>query len=74
MDTHWTPYWTLWPVPWVTTMEGVLLYIHDGVLTLMLLVADLANTKGCKKPEKLTETLVPGYSSESTQRGLSNVY
>ena len=43
-------------------------------LTLMLLVANLANTKGCKKPEKITETLANGYSSESTRRELSNEY
>ena len=44
---------------------------QDGIskwLTLMLLVANLADTKGCKKPEKMTETLANGYSSESTQR------
>ena len=43
-------------------------------LTLMLLVANLANTKRCKKPRKITETLANGYSSESTQRELSNEY
>ena len=40
----------------------------------MLLVANLANTKSCKKPEKLTVTLVYGYLSENTQRELSNEY
>ena len=40
----------------------------------MLLVANLANTKACKKPKKLTETLAHGYSSVSTQQGLSNDY
>ena len=38
-----------------------------GILTLMLLVATLANTKWCKNHEKLFETLANGYSSESTQ-------
>ena len=32
------------------------------------------NTKLCKKREKVTETLAHGYSSESTQRELSNEY
>ena len=43
-------------------------------LTLMLLVANLANTKRCKKTRKITETLANGYSSESTRRELSNEY
>ena len=43
-------------------------------LTLMLLVAILANTKWCKKSWKLTETLVHGYSSKRTQWELSNEY
>ena len=43
-------------------------------LTCMLLVANLANTKWYKKPEKMTETLAHGYSSESAQRELSNEY
>ena len=43
-------------------------------LTLMLLVAYLANTKLCKKNEKMTETLALGYSSESTQQKLSYEY
>ena len=43
-----------------------------GHLSLMLLVANLVNTKWCNKPEKKTETLANGYSSESTQRELSN--
>ena len=38
-------------------------------LTLMLLVANLANTN-----DRMTETLANGYSSESTQRELSNEY
>ena len=38
----------------------------------MLLVADLAITKWCKNPLKMTETLAHGYSSDSTQRVLSN--
>ena len=41
-------------------------------LTLMLLVANLANTKWYKKPWKMTEDLAHGYSSESTQQELSN--
>ena len=40
----------------------------------MLLVAKLANTKRCKNLKKMTETLAHGYSSESTQRELSNEY
>ena len=43
-------------------------------LTLMLLLANLANTKLCKKNEKMTETLAYGYSSESTPQELSNEY
>ena len=35
-------------------------------LTLMLLVAHLANTKLLKNPEEMTETLAYGYSSEGT--------
>ena len=38
----------------------------------MLLVANLTNTKRWKKKRKITETLANGYSSESTQRELSN--
>ena len=45
-----------------------------SILTLMLLVAYLVNTKRCKKTPKITETLANGYSSESTQRELSNEY
>ena len=41
-------------------------------LTLMLLLANLANTKIKQKSWKMTETLVYGYSSKSTQRELSN--
>ena len=33
---------------------------------MMLVVANLANTKSSKKPEKVTETLAHGYPSEST--------
>ena len=40
----------------------------------MLLMANLAYTKRCKKNSKITETLANGYSSESTQRELSNEY
>ena len=43
-------------------------------LTLMLLAANLSNTKLYKKNLKMTETLANGYSSESTRRELSNVY
>ena len=48
--------------------------ISTHILTLMLLVANLADTKWCKKSWKLTETLANGYSSESAQRELSNEY
>ena len=47
---------------------------HKGKLaslTVMLLVANLANAKRCRK---MTETLANGYSSESTRRELSNEY
>ena len=40
----------------------------------MLLVANLGDTKLCKKPREMTETLSNGYSSESTPRELSNEY
>ena len=40
----------------------------------MLLVANLANTKLCKKKQKITETLANGYSFDSTERELSNEY
>ena len=44
------------------------------LLTLMLLVANLAITKWCKQSQKLTEALAHGFSSESAQRELSNEY
>ena len=37
-------------------------------------VADFANTKCCKKPEKMAETLANGYSSDSTPGELSTEY
>ena len=37
-------------------------------------MANLANTKCCKNPWKMTETLANGYSYESTQWELSNEY
>ena len=40
----------------------------NRTLTLMLLVTNLANTKGCQKAKKMTETLAHGYSPESTER------
>ena len=40
----------------------------------MLLMANFVITKGGKEPEKMTETLAHGYSSESTQRELSNEF
>ena len=40
----------------------------------MLLMTNSVNTKICKNPKKMTETLANGYSSESTQRELSNEY
>ena len=42
--------------------------MHVGYLTIMLLVANFANTKWCKKPEKMTETLARDL------RGLSKSY
>ena len=46
----------------------------EPLILLVLLVANFANSKGCKKGGKMTETLVHGYSSESTHRELSNEY
>ena len=43
-------------------------------LTLMLLMATLANTKWCKSPKNFTETLANGCLSESTYQELSNEY
>ena len=43
-------------------------------LTLMLLLANLADTKWWKKNWKMTETLAHRYLSESTQPELSNEY
>ena len=44
-------------------------------LTLMLLMANLANAKFCKKlTEEMAETLAHGYLSESNQRVLFNEY
>ena len=43
-------------------------------LTLMLLIANLVNTKWCKKTGKITKTQAHRYSSKSTQRELSNEY
>ena len=43
------------------------------LLTLMLQVANLANTKGCKN-KKITETLAQGYSPEGIKQELSNKY
>ena len=40
----------------------------------MQLVVNSANTKLCKKTEKMIEMLACGYSSDSTQRDLSNEY
>ena len=40
----------------------------------MFLVASLAKYKIRQKTEKMTETLSNGYSSENTQRELSNEY
>ena len=43
-------------------------------LTLMQLVANLANREWGQKPFKMAESLAYGYSSESTQQELSNKY
>ena len=40
----------------------------------MLLVANLAITKGCKHPKITKKNMANGYSSESTQRELTNEY
>ena len=58
-----------------TLIEGKILTCEKGyTLTLLLLLANLTNTKWCKKLVKLTETIANGYSSESTQQELSNEY
>ena len=44
------------------------------MITLILLLANLANTKIMRETLKLTETLANGYSYESTRRELSNEY
>ena len=56
---------TNWTVP-------IEIATSKAILTRMLVVANLANTKWCKKPWKMTETLARGYSSESTHWELSN--
>ena len=38
--------------------------LHIFTLILVLLVANFANTKWCKGPEKMIETLAHGYSSD----------
>ena len=48
-------------------------YIYIS-LTHMLLVANCANTKGCKKAKEMSETFACGYSSESSHQELSNKY
>ena len=45
-----------------------------NALTLTLLVANLADTKWYKIPQKIFVILVHGYSYESTQQELSNEY
>ena len=44
------------------------------LLNHFLLLVNLVNTKLSKKSKKMTETLVCRYSSDSTQRELSNEY
>ena len=48
-------------------------YMNWNYLTLMLLVANLTNTKLCYKPEKW-QALEHEYSSQSAQQELSNEY
>ena len=43
-------------------------------ITLMLLAASFGQYKMMKNTLKITESLAHGYSSESTQRELSNEY
>ena len=45
-----------------------------SILALILLLANLANTKIMRKTLKMIETLANGYSYESTRRELSNEY
>ena len=44
------------------------------ILTLVLLVANLVNTKWCEKSWKFTETLAKGYSSDCTHQELPSAY
>ena len=56
-------------------MDGLLHVLRKvTVLTLSLLLSDLASKKMMQKTWKMTETLAHGYSSESTQLELSNEY
>ena len=48
--------------------------LMNNTLILMLLVANLANTKIMQKSWKITKTLANGYSSGSIHRELSNEY
>ena len=52
-----------------------MLKLYEGAyLTLLLLVANLANTQWCKKLREMTGNPGTWYSSESTERELSNEY
>ena len=51
-----------------------LIFLHFSQETLMLLVANLAYIQNDAKNFKMTETMAYGYSSERTQRELSNDY
>ena len=54
---------------------GLSIYKKQPNLTFMMVVANLAYTKWCKKPLKnMTETLEHVYSSESSLQELSNEY
>ena len=56
------------------TSPSISLFISEQWLTLILLLANLANTKIMRKTLKMIETLANGYSSESTHRELFNEY
>ena len=62
---------------WLSADTGSLqtfVLLATPTLTLMLLAANLANTKLYKEPAKMTETLAYGYSSDRFQQELSNEY
>ena len=55
-----------------TNGANMIIVQHAGTLTLMLVIWPIQSD--AKNLKKMTETLVYGYSSESTRRALSNEY